>query len=356
MSEHKPKAIVLTDDMLHESDAKTAHGLIRGTERFTICAVIDSKHAGKDAGEVLDGKHRNIPVLSNIEEVVQQIPDIQYCIIGIATVGGVLPKEFLPVIKSGIHHGMSIVNGLHEYLTDFPDLVQSANDSGVQLIDVRKPKNKKDLHFWSGDIFSVKSPIIAVLGTDCALGKRTTCRYVIQACHNAGLNAQMIYTGQTGWLQGGKYGFVLDSTLNDFISGELELAIVSCWKDTHPDVILIEGQSALRNPSGPCGSELLVSGNAKYVILVHAPKRQYYEHTESWGTIHALKSEIELIRMYDSQVIAIAINTEDCTEDESKQFQSMYEEELDIPVLLPLQQGVNGIIPILRNLISSDTL
>jgi len=356
MSENKPNAIVLTDGMLHESDAKTAHGLIRGTERFTICAVIDSIHAGKDAGEVLDGKHRNIPILSNIEEAVRQIIDIQYCIIGIATVGGVLPKDFLPVIKSCIFQGMSIVNGLHEYLTDFPDLVHAANDSGVQLIDVRKPKNKKDLHFWSGEIFSVKSPVIAVLGTDCALGKRTTCRYVIQACHHAGLNAQMIYTGQTGWLQGGKYGFVLDSTLNDFISGELEHAIISCWKDTHPDIILIEGQSALRNPSGPCGAELLVSGSAKYVILVHAPKRQYYEHTESWGAIHSLKSEIELIRMYDSQVIAIAINTEDCTEDEAIHFQTIYEKELNVPVLLPLQQGVNSIIPILKNIVSRDTL
>ena len=35
----------------------------------------------------------------------------------------------------------------------------------------------------------------------------------------------MIYTGQTGWLQGGEYGFIFDSTLNDFVSGELENAI-----------------------------------------------------------------------------------------------------------------------------------
>ena len=58
----------------------------------------------------------------------------------------------------------------------------------------------------------------------------------------------MIYTGQTGWLQGGKYGFIFDSTLNDFVSGELEHAILTCYEETNPDVILIEGQSALRNP------------------------------------------------------------------------------------------------------------
>jgi uncharacterized NAD-dependent epimerase/dehydratase family protein len=39
---------------------KTAHGLIRGTERFDIdiIAVINPAHAGKDAGE--DGKMENL--------------------------------------------------------------------------------------------------------------------------------------------------------------------------------------------------------------------------------------------------------------------------------------------------------
>ena len=164
----------------------------------------------------------------------------------------------------------------------------------------------------------------------------------------------MIYTGQTGWLQGGKYGFIFDSTLNDFISGELEHAIVNCWKETHADVLLVEGQSALRNPSGPCGAEMLVSGNAKHVILVHAPKRKHYEHIEAWGEIHSAASEIELIKMYGSKVIAVALNTEHCTDEEALQFQQQYEMELQIPVLLPLQQGVEKIIPVIKELITAE--
>ena len=35
----KPSAIVLTNGYLAQPDAKTAHGLIRGTERFSIAAV-----------------------------------------------------------------------------------------------------------------------------------------------------------------------------------------------------------------------------------------------------------------------------------------------------------------------------
>ena len=249
---------------------------------------------------------------------------------------------------------MNIVNGLHEYLSDIPELVLLARQYQVELIDVRKPKNKKDLHFWTGEIYSVDAPIIAVIGTDCAMGKRTTCRLIRQACEADNINAQMIYTGQTGWLQGGKYGFIFDSTLNDFISGELEHAIVSCWKETKAEIILVEGQSALRNPSGPCGSELLISGNAKNVILVHAPKRKYYEHDIAWGEIPDVSSEIALINMYGSKVIALALNTELCSEEEAISYQRQYENELKIPVLLPILQGVEKIIPLIKDLIKNN--
>jgi uncharacterized NAD-dependent epimerase/dehydratase family protein len=347
----KDRAIVLTNRMLAEHEAKTAHGLIRGTERFKIVGVIDYLYAGKDAGEVLDGINRNIPILATVEEAIEKIDNIRYCIIGIATVGGVLPKDFMPIIELCILKKISIVNGLHEFLSENPYLTSLAAEHQVELIDVRKPKLKKDLHFWTEAIFKIKAPIIAVIGMDCAMGKRTTCRMVRQACETAGINAQMIYTGQTGWLQGGRYGFIFDSTLNDFISGELAHAILTCYEETKPDLILLEGQSALRNPSGPCGSELLVSGNAKYTILVVAPKRKYYEDNPEWGELPTILSEIELIKMYGSTVIALALNTENCTNDEALAYQAAFEAAYNIPVLLPLQQGVSKLIPVIKQLL-----
>ena len=349
----KPKAIVLTDGMLQQADAKTAHGLIRGTDRYEIVAVIDGVHAGKDAGEVLDGTYRSIPVFANIEEAIAAIDDISYCIIGIATIGGKLPLHFIPTLEGCIRKHISLVNGLHDFLINIPSLLALSEENNVQLIDVRKPKPRQELHFWNADIFKVDVPIIAVIGTDCALGKRTTCRLVMQACAAEGINAQMIYTGQTGWLQGGQYGFIFDSTLNDFISGELEHAIVSCCKETKPAVILIEGQSALRNPSGPCGSELLVSGNAKHVILVHAPTRKYYDELPEWGSIHSLASEIALIKMYGSTVIAVALNTEHSSIHEALNFQQQYQAELQVPVVLPLHQGVERIVSSIQSLIKN---
>ncbi|GAB3988804.1 DUF1611 domain-containing protein [Spirosoma daeguense] len=344
------RAILLTDGWLNTPNAKTAHGLIRGTERYSIVGVVDPPTAGRDAGELLDGKHRNIPIYASVDEVLAQTDSVSYAIVAIATNGGILPETMLVTIQECIERGLSIVNGLHEFLNEKPELVELAQQNSVQLIDVRRPKPRNELHFWTGEINQITAPIIAVIGTDCALGKRTTARLIRKACERNELNVQMIYTGQTGWLQGGKYGFIVDSTLNDFVSGELEHALITCWRETNADVLLIEGQAALRNPSGPCGSEFLVSGNARYVVLVHAPKRTYYDHDPAWGKIPTVESEIALVRAYNSEVIALALNTEDCTDEEATTYQQAYAERLGIPVLLPLQQGVDILVPVIQTL------
>ncbi|GAB3699560.1 DUF1611 domain-containing protein [Spirosoma flavus] len=347
------RAILLTDGLLSTPNAKTAHGLIRGTERYTIVGVVDEPTAGQDAGEILDGKPRQIPVFASVDQALGKLDSVSYAVVAIATNGGILPPTLLQTLKECLERGLSIVNGLHDFLTDKPEMVTLAQEKGVQLIDVRRPKPRHELHFWTGEVKQITAPIIAVIGTDCALGKRTTARLIREACELHGLNAQMIYTGQTGWLQGGKYGFIFDSTVNDFVSGELEHALVTCWRETHADVLLIEGQAALRNPSGPCGSEFLVSGNARYVVLVHAPKRMYYDHDPAWGEIPSVESEIALIRAYNSEVIALALNTEDCTPEEAVTYQQTYSEKLGIPVLLPLQQGVDAVVSVIQSKITT---
>lgn len=348
------KALVITQGYLNTFEAKTAHGLIRGTDRFQIKGIIDGPElAGQDAGEVLDGIRREIPIFGNLPEALAQVPDANYLIVGIATVGGILPASMLQVIETAIAAGLHIVNGLHDFLTDRPNVVALAEKYGVTLTDIRRPKKREQLHFWSGEIFKVPAPIIAVIGMDCAMGKRTTARMICEAANLQNQKATMIYTGQTGWMQGGKYGFIFDSTLNDFVSGELEHAIVTAWNETQPDFIVVEGQSSLRNPSGPCGLELLISGNAKYVVLLFSPKRKYFDHLEEWGPIPTVESEIELIEKIGSKVIAVAIHTEGCTPEEARSYKTVYSERLKIPVLLPLEEGVSELPPTLKTLCDS---
>lgn len=343
MTSERKTALIFTDAFLDGNPAKTAHGLIRDSERFDIVGIIDTASAGKDAGEVLDGKHRGIPVLASLAEFEQKADCL---IIGVANAGGLLSRDWFPVIKEALAAGMSIVSGMHEFLSEIPEFVALAAEHGGELIDVRKPKSREDLHFWSGAIHSVPATKIAVMGTDCAVGKRTTARFLMHACREAGIKTDQIYTGQTGWMQGGQYGFVLDSVLNDFVAGELEHAIVQCYTETQSDVIFIEGQAALRNPSGPCGSEFIVSGAADGVILVHPPARIYHKGWQEFGRkIAPLSSEVALVRMYGAEVIGIALNTKGLTLEQAKAWQAKYEEELGLPVVLPVEEGVEGLIP-----------
>lgn len=336
-------------------NAKTAHGLVRGTDRYEIVGVIDAPLHGKDAGVVLDGKHRDINVYESVEAFLTAQPGgADYAVLGIATGGGKLPRHMFPEMKTCMRSGISLVSGLHEFLSDEPELSEVAEKYGVSLIDVRKPKPRKELHFWSGKIMEVSCPKVAVMGADCGIGKRTTARFLVEKLQEEGVNAQMIYTGQTGWLQGGVYGFIFDSTLNDFVSGELEHAIHSCFVKEGPDIIIVEGQAALRNPSGPCGSEFLVSGQMDGVILQYAPARKFYKGWEKTGIpMPDPASEIALIKAYGVPTLGMSLNTKGLTQAEAQQYQNTYADSLGLPVVLPVEEGVEGLLSSIKSLLPS---
>ena len=164
----------------------------------------------------------------------------------------------------------------------------------------------------------------------------------------------MIYTGQTGWMQGARYGIVLDSIVNDFVSGELENAIVSCDRAVRPDLMVIEGQSSLRNASGPCGAEMLLSAAAGGGAEPRAGA-EFIEGFQSLGLrVRSLESEIELIRYYDSETIAVTLNSTGCTPEQLDRFRTEHRERLGIPVVEPLAEGVEALVPVIRDFIERE--
>lgn len=351
-------ALVVCDGFFDSANGKTAHGLVRGTERYRILGVVDGPAtAGRDAGEVLDGKPRGIPIFATIPEALhtlRQTPD--FCVVGIATSGGRVTPGLRGLLAEALASGMSVVNGLHEFVSDDPELVRAAAAKGLRIVDVRRTAKRTELHFWSGEILEVKAPRIAVLGTDCALGKRTTARFLVEACRRAGIKTELIFTGQTGWMQGAPYGFIFDSLPNDFVSGELEHATVSCWRNARPDLILFEGQSALRNPSGPAGSEFLLSGGARGVILQHAPAREYYEGLEELGyRMPPLADEVALIQKLGARTLAVTLNGEHRTLEQLRADRDRYRAELGLPVVLPLEDGVEELVPVIREFVAQET-
>jgi|TARA_Y100000031_G_scaffold133208_1_gene154886 uncharacterized NAD-dependent epimerase/dehydratase family protein len=353
----KEQALVYTFNLFNTPFAKTCHGLLRGSSKYEIVGIVDHKCCGKPVNHFVKNTNFQPEIFSSSKEALKQIKEPPSTfILGIALPGGGLPEEARNEIHFAIKSGLNIISGLHKLLSDDLEFSHWSKQYNVELIDIRKPKSAEELTFWSGAIFDVGAPIISVLGIDCAVGKRTTCRLIKEALISEGVNAQMIYTGQTGWLQE-KYGFILDSTLNDFVSGELEKAIIDCDRETTPDIIIVEGQSSLRNPAGPCGSELILSANAKGVILQHAPGREHFlELKNEAGRIPDIRTEVSLIRNYGAEILAITLNEEGLSKQAISILQKELSDEMAIPVINPIVDGLDSITEVIKNFIINQKL
>ena len=64
-----------------------------GSKRFDVACVVDSTLSEGDAGELLDGINRNIPLYTDIDKALKET-DVNTFIIGTATEGGVLPEGY----------------------------------------------------------------------------------------------------------------------------------------------------------------------------------------------------------------------------------------------------------------------
>ena len=327
-----PTAVVYCEGNFGAIDGKTANGLVRHSEKYEVVSVIDSEKAGLDAGSVLGDEPNGIPVCRDLDqalEVTGGIPD--YFILGMAPASGMLSLAERGVVLESIGLGMNIVNGLHEFLNDDPEFAAASAASHVEILDVRKPRAKKHLRIFSGRIAEVTCPRIAVLGTDCAIGKRTTATILTAALNRRGLRAVMISTGQTGLMQGARYGISLDAIPAQFGPGEMESTIVEAFEREHPDVIIIEGQGALSHPGYSTSSLILRGSHPDGVVLQHAPARSSRCDFPQMP-MPTPTSEIHLIQTFsDTKVIGLAINHEHMSSDEVSVAITMYERELGIP-------------------------
>jgi len=333
-------ALILCEGHFGSTDGKTAHGLVRFTKRYRIRSVIDSTLAGRDAGEVVDGASRGIPIVASLADGLR-LPGgaTTHLVVGVATVGGRLPRPMRPTIAAALSRGIHVDSGLHEFLGDDPEFSAIAAASGARIRDVRKPPPRSALHFYTGEISEVRCPKIAVLGTDCAVGKRTTAWLLVHQLERDGLRAEMIGTGQTGWMQGARFGFVLDSTVNDFVTGEIEHAVVSAWREARPHAIVIEGQGTLIHPAYPGGFEILGAARPDAVILQHAPGRKTLEGFPDAPLAHPGR-HIDVIRLVSgTPVIAITVSREGLDSLGIERAVATLSAETSLPVLDPLADG-----------------
>lgn len=339
-------AVVYCEANFGAPDGKTANGLVRHSEKYEILSVIDSTKSGMDAGVVLGDPPNGIPLCADLVEAIAlagRVPD--FFIIGIAPSSGLLSTLERRVVFEAIERGMHIINGLHEFLNDDPVFALAADAHGVTILDVRRPRAKKDLRLFTGRIATVTCPRIAILGTDSAIGKRTTATVLVAALNDRGIKAVLVGTGQTAMIQGARYGVALDAIPAQFSSGEMEATVVEAFEGEHPDIIVIEGQGALSHPAYMSSTFILRGSRASAVILQHAPARQKLGDFPDFP-MPTPASEVLLIETFApyTKVIGLTINHEDMTDAEVTEAIERYESELGIPATDALTRSPDRLV------------
>ncbi len=334
-----PSAIVYCEGNFAQIDGKTANGLIRNSQAYRIVAVIDSHCDGGDSGMILDGVVNNIQIYGDLETAITGqtfVPDT--LIYGMAPSTGKLSQTDRDVVLDAISRGMNIVCGLHEYLGEDAEIAATALSCGVTIRDIRKPKASKNMRLFDGSVGDVPALRIAVLGTDCAIGKRTTATILASALNTKGIKTVLIGTGQTGLMQGAKFGVAMDAVPPQFCCGELEGAIVAASDAEQPDVILIEGQGALSHPAFCTSAFILRGSQPDAVILQHAPKRVHRCDFPKMPMPEPA-DEIALIETFsDAKVIGLTINHEGMSEAEIGATITEQSHILGLPVTDPLSR------------------
>jgi uncharacterized NAD-dependent epimerase/dehydratase family protein len=346
-------AIVYCEGAFNTPNGKTAHGLVRFTNRYRVLSVVDSRYADQDAGAVLDGKANRIPIFGSLEQAVKEadrhMHPATHFVVGLAPDGGRLTSKARQDAKNAVSFGLNVDCGLHDYLSEDREMKKFAAQYDVKIRDIRKPPRIQNLHFFSGKIEEVKALKIAVLGTDSAIGKRTTAWLIVNGFKELGLNVEMIGTGQTAWMQGVKYGIIMDSLVNDFVAGEIEHAVWSAWKEEKPDIIVIEGQGSLMNPAYPGGFEILAAGRPDIIILQHAPARLEYDGFPGYP-IQPLTQQIQVIELLSGKlVVAVTINHEGLSFDQIPSICDAIQKEVGLPAFDVLRDGAGAFVKFLKS-------
>jgi uncharacterized NAD-dependent epimerase/dehydratase family protein len=357
----KTPLIILAQGCFGESASKLALGVLR-YGAWPILAVIDSTRAGQTVREAT-GIPSTAPVVPSLQSAMDfyhnkpEAPQAKALLLGTAPPGGQLPAEWLPIIKQAIEAGLHIINGLHFFLSENPQLVSLAQQYGVQLWDVRDPDYYGEGKFKT---ITLRKPrpanvrVITMVGTDCAVGKMHTALELHKSAHQAGVSTAFVATGQTGILITG-HGVPLDRVIGDFMAGAVETCIneeiarLESLRPRETHWIFVEGQGSLVHPAYSGVTLALLHGsNPDAMILCHKSGMRTVRHYPNLP----LPSLPQFISMYElaaaysrevqlpkARILGIAINTVDFKVSEAMAYLEKSTQKTGLTSVDPVRQG-----------------
>jgi uncharacterized NAD-dependent epimerase/dehydratase family protein len=330
------KIVLLTGGVTDVGRAKTAVNLLRySTEE--VVAVYDPTHAGQTSQQLF-GVGGNVPVIAKLSDA----PTANIAAIGIATPGGKLPPDFRAVIVESLQRGLTVVSGLHQFLSDDAELVALAAKHGGKLEDVRK-NNERDVAQRQG--LREGCLRIHTVGHDCNIGKMVVSVEISRALNRAGHDAKFIATGQTGIMIVGD-GCPVDAVVCDFLNGAVEKLILA---HQHHDILLVEGQGSLTHPRYSavtlgllhgCVPDGLIlcyeMGRDKVMGMDHVPLHSLATYRDLYETMASTQ--------HPCKVIGIAINSRRFSAEEAAHERARIREELGLPVCDVIRDGPQELV------------
>jgi uncharacterized NAD-dependent epimerase/dehydratase family protein len=307
---------------------KTARGVLRYSPHPTV-AVLDSTRAGETDG--------GIPVVGAVNDALCFDPTT--ALVGVATQGGRFPPAWRELLRSCVAKGLDVENGLHEFLTDDPELTELAARHGVELRDLRKPP--AGLNVPTGENLDLQARVVLTIGSDCAIGKMTVSLELDGEARERGLQSVFVPTGQTGIAIAG-WGISVDAVVSDFLAGAAERLVVE--GAGRGDLLWVEGQGALLHPAYSGVTLGLMHGSAPHAyVLCHQAGSTAIEGFPE----HPIPPLGELVELHEraslparpARVACIALNTRLLAEDDARAAVAAAEEETGLPADDPVRFG-----------------
>jgi uncharacterized NAD-dependent epimerase/dehydratase family protein len=302
------RVLILGEGFSHDPHyGKTLRGIVRyGPD--PVVAILDSARAGS--------RHEGIPIVGSVEDALAHEPTV--AIVGVATQGGRFPPAWRELLTSCIENGLDVESGLHEFMSEDPELSALAVRRGVTLRDLRKPP--VGLSVPTGANLEVDAKIVLTVGSDCAIGKKTVAVELDLEARRRGLASVFVPTGQTGIAIAG-WGIAVDAVVSDFLAGAAERLVVE-GAARGGKLLFVEGQGSLIHPLYSGVTLGLVHGSAPHLfVLCHRAGETEIEGSPG----HPIPPLAELVELHErislprrpARVACLAINTAGIESDEA---------------------------------------
>jgi uncharacterized NAD-dependent epimerase/dehydratase family protein len=313
---------------------KTARGVLRYRPQDVV-AILDSTSAGQT--------HDGVLVVGTVDEAMRYQPTA--ALVGVATQGGRFPPDWRELLQRCIAAGLDIESGLHEFVSDDPELVALAREHGVELRDLRKPP--PGLNVPTGENLTHGSTVVLTVGSDCAIGKMTVSLELDREARRRGLRSEFVPTGQTGIAIAG-WGISIDAVVSDFTAGAAERLVLE-GVQRGGELLFVEGQGSLLHPAYSAVTLGLIHGSAPHAyVLCHMAGERFVDENERFpipplSELADLHERMSLLAR-PARVVAVALNTSSLGEDEARAAVAEAERETGLPANDPVRFGAGNLV------------